>query len=98
MLVPQVIGHSFYWTKGSDHPIPEWWSQMTGFLYFLAGPFLFDAPMESHLKQTMVAMTGILIMFSIVFGSPDECVKLTWWPQVALQVVLCGINHRLIAK
>jgi hypothetical protein len=30
---------------------------------------------------------GILVMFiTIVFGSPDECVKLTWWPQVALQV------------
>ena len=44
--------------------------------------------MESHLKQTMIMNVGILIMFiSIVFGSPDECVKLTWWPQVALQVV-----------
>ena len=79
-----------YWTKGTDHPIAEWWSRMTGvlFLSFLSGPFLFGAPMESHLKQTMIMNVGILIMFiSIVFGSPDECVKLTWWPQVALQVV-----------
>ena len=55
--------------------------------------------MESHLKQTMVAMVGILIMFaSIVFGSPDECVKLTWYPQMVLQVVLCAINYKLITK
>ena len=28
-----------YWTKGSDHPISEWWSRMTGvlFLSFLSG-------------------------------------------------------------
>ena len=78
-----------YWTKGTDHPIAEWWSRMTGvlFLSFLAGPFLFGAPMGPHLKQTMLMNVGILVMFiTIVFGSPDECVKLTWWPQVALQV------------
>ena len=78
-----------YWTKGTDHPIAEWWSRMTGvlFLSFLSGPFLFGAPMGPHLKQTMLMNVGILVMFiTIVFGSPDECVKLTWWPQVALQV------------
>merc|ERR1719263_1777945 len=91
-----------YWTKGSDHPISEWWARMVGvlFLSFLSGPLYFGVPMKAHLKQTMVAMTGILINFitlNFVTG-PAECVKLTWYPQIALQVVLVAINAHLLMK
>ena len=91
-----------YWTNNNnDSPIAEWWARMVGvlFLSFLSGPFLFGAPMESHLKQTMVAMTGILICFcSIIFGSPKDVVTFMWYPQLGLQVVLCLVNAYLIAN
>ena len=88
-------------TPGYDHPYAEWWARMVGvlFLSFLSGPILFGAPMESHLKQTMVAMTGILICFcSIIFGSPKDVVTFMWYPQLGLQVVLCLVNAYLIAN
>ena len=93
-----------YWTNatpGYDHPYAEWWARMVGVLFisFLSGPILFGAPMESHLKQTMVAMTGILICFcSIIFGSPKDVVTFMWYPQLGLQVVLCLVNAYLIAN
>lgn len=90
-----------YWSKGTRHPIAEWWSRMTAilFLTWLSGPFAFNVPMRAHLKQTMVAMTAILANFLHInfVSAPDECVSLVWYPQIGLQVVLCAVNAHLLS-
>ena len=88
-----------YWTKGSAHPISEWWARMAGALFFsfLLGPFVFGVPLKAHLKQTMMMTVLHLINFVwINYQSPEECVSLTWYPQIALQVVLVLFNAYIL--
>ena len=56
--------------------------------------------MTAHLKQTMVAMVAILANFLHInfVSGVDECVSLVWYPQIALQIVLCAINAHLLTK
>ena len=88
-----------YWTKGDGHPIAEWWGRMCAVLFFsfLSGPFVFGADIDTHLKQTLVMNIGLLLAFcSVVFGHPEECAQLTWYPQIGLQVILVIVNFSLV--
>lgn len=100
-LTAPSLAHQIYWTgtPGSSHPIAEWWSRIVGvlFLSFLSGPFAFGADIWVHLKQTMVAMVGLLICFVyIVTLYPEQCAFM-WYPQIALQVAIVLYNAKLLA-
>ena len=67
------------------------------FFSFLLGPFAFGVPLKAHLKQTMLAMVLLLVnMIWVNYQSPEECVSLTWYPQIVLQVVLVLVNAYLL--
>ena len=88
-----------YWTVKSDDPITNWAARMFGtmMICFFAGPKFFGVNMNAYLKQSMVVMLAFLVQFLIVnFQSPEVCAKLTWYPQIGLQVLLCGINWKLL--
>ena len=88
-----------YWTVKSDNPIATWAARMFGLMMiaFFAGPKFFGANMDAYLKQSMFVMVGFLIHFVIInLQSPEVCAKLTWYPQIGLQVLLCAINWKLL--
>ena len=88
-----------YWTVKSDDPITNWAARMFGtmMIIFFSGPKFFGVNMNAYLKQSMVVMVAFLVHFLIVnTQSPDVCAKLTWYPQIGLQVLLCAINWKLL--
>ena len=87
-----------YWTTASDHPITEWWSRIVGvlFLSFLSGPFAFGADIWVHLKQTMVAMTGLLVCMVYINVLYPELCAVMWKPQIVLQIGIVAYNAKLL--
>ena len=90
-----------YWENQNPSVVGEWWARNFAIfiIAFLAAPFWAGTPMDSHLKCTMVAMTGLLLNFMmIIFVANDgaEATKMVWYPQLGLQVVIVAVNAWLI--
>ncbi|GMI48460.1 hypothetical protein TrCOL_g6663 [Triparma columacea] len=92
-----------YWTEaGADQGgAAYWWSRMAAvhMFGFYSGPVLFNAPLESYLKQAMLVSTVTLaVMFhSVKILAPENCVHFIWNAQIALQAYLVVVNAKLLA-
>ena len=92
-----------YWTEvGADQPAAaQWWARMAAahMLAFYSGPVIFNAPLESYLKQSMVLSTLVLvIMFhSVKILAPENCIQWIWNAQLLLQAYLVVCNAKCLA-